>query len=130
MLSARNTFPLVERLRKKKEIQELFAKGSSFFCYPYKAIYLLGEEPSCTLPKVLFSVSKKYDSRTTRRNLLKRRIKEAYRLKKGILLTQPHMLKAIAFISVAKKEESFEFLLQRMKELLFKLLPLKRTGTS
>ncbi|MCS6833491.1 MAG: ribonuclease P protein component [Flammeovirgaceae bacterium] len=122
MLSKKHAFPSAERLKRKKEIQELFAKGSSFFLYPYKIIYLTNNESGTSLPKVLFSVSKKYDARTVQRNLLRRRIKEAYRLSKSILASQPHRLKAIAFISVAKQPETFEFLSRKMKELLHKLL--------
>jgi len=38
--------------------------------------------------EVLFSVPKKFHKRANRRNLLRRRAKEAYRLNKGLLLAE------------------------------------------
>ena len=38
--------------------------------------------------EVLFSVPKKFHKRANRRNLLRRRAKEAYRLNKGLLLVE------------------------------------------
>ena len=47
-----------EILRSKKEIQELFENGSSFFLYPFK-VYSK-PNPDTDFNRVLFSVSKKY----------------------------------------------------------------------
>ncbi|HNR74350.1 MAG TPA: ribonuclease P protein component [Cyclobacteriaceae bacterium] len=76
-----------ERLSKEKWIQELFEKGSSFYLSPFKIIYL--KHPDSTLPnQILISVPSRQFKKAVDRNLIKRRIREAYRTQKSNL-TQP-----------------------------------------
>ena len=72
-----------EILRSKKKIKELFDNGSSFFLYPYKVFFI--PNPSLNNNEVLFTVSKKTFKRAVDRNLIRRRMREAYRLNKNIL---------------------------------------------
>ena len=81
----RYTFKKAERLSKEKTIQELFTKGSSFYLYPFKVVYLPVLDPSATQPQVLISVSSRNFARAVDRNLIKRRVREAYRLQKEII---------------------------------------------
>jgi ribonuclease P protein component len=76
------TFKKEERLCNKKLIDELFHNGSSFLCYPFKVSWLYTSEPIAYPVQILFSVSKKRYKRAVDRNLIKRRMREAYRLKK------------------------------------------------
>ena len=76
-----------ERLKKENDIQELFSKGSSFYLFPFKVLLLA--TPHQTNHQVLISVSKKNFPRAVDRNLLKRRIREAYRIEKGRLPAEP-----------------------------------------
>lgn len=76
-------FPKTERLHSRKLIKELFDKSSSFFLYPFKVIFLPGIPGETN--QVLISVSKKKLKRAVHRNLIKRRIREAYRLNKHLL---------------------------------------------
>ena len=76
------TFTKEERLCNKKLIDELFHNGSSFLCYPFKVSWLLTDTPQEFPAQVLLSVSKKRFKHAVDRNLLKRRIREAYRLNK------------------------------------------------
>lgn len=76
-------FPKSERLYKKKDIQELFDKGSSFYLYPFRVFVQKNE--SCDTHQVLFSVSKKNFKRAVDRNRIKRRMREAFRLNKAAL---------------------------------------------
>ena len=78
-----NTFRKTERLSRKKWIQELFDKGSSFNFYPYRILYINHPEPGGSHNQVLFSVSKRLFKRAVDRNTVKRRMREAYRLNKG-----------------------------------------------
>ncbi len=69
-----------ERLSRKRDIQELFQKGSSFYLYPFRILWLAHTES--TNSQVLISVSSRHFKKAVDRNLLKRRIREGYRLNK------------------------------------------------
>lgn len=81
-LKKRFTFKSKERLKSKKQIDELFNGGKSFFIYPFKVFYLIHDEQEDYPVKILFSVPKKRFKRANKRNLIRRRVKEIYRLKK------------------------------------------------
>ena len=80
------TFKKEERLCNKRLIDELFHNGSSFLCYPFKASWLIVDGPQQVPVQVLFAVAKKRYKRAVDRNMLKRRMREAYRLHKQELL--------------------------------------------
>ena len=76
------TFQKEERLTKEKNIQELFEKGSSFYLFPFKVFFMPNPDTEYPFHQVLISVSKKNFKRAVDRNLIKRRMREAYRLQK------------------------------------------------
>jgi ribonuclease P protein component len=75
-------FTKEERLCNKKLIDGLFHSGSSFLCYPFKASWLFVDTPQQFPVQILLAVSKKRFKRAVDRNLIKRRMREAYRLHK------------------------------------------------
>jgi ribonuclease P protein component len=95
------TFRKAERLSKEKVIQELFDKGSSFYLYPFKVFFLPNRDDQCPHHQVLISVSKKSFKRAVDRNLIKRRIREGYRLNKNLLGDKNKLV--IAYIYSAKE---------------------------
>ena len=102
-----NTFKKSERLCSKKLIKELFNRGSSFYLYPFKVLVLENESPNKS-HQVLFSVPKRNFKKAVDRNLLKRRIREAYRLNKQFYLnSQP---KLIAYIYSPKEILDFQII--------------------
>jgi len=119
------TFKKEERLCNKKLIDELFRNGSSFLCYPYKASWLLVNEPTGVPVQILISVSKKRYKRAVDRNLVKRRIREAYRLTKQEhlyeLLTalQKNIVFSVAYIG--KEIELYPLMEKKMLKLLKQL---------
>jgi len=80
--TTRHTLGKSERLRSKKSIEELFKKGSSLRSQPFLLKYLAtaGSEN-----RLLIAVPKKLHKKAVTRNLLKRRIREAYRQNKSLL---------------------------------------------
>ncbi len=78
----KNTLNKAERLKKRKLIKELFEKGSSFYLFPFKVIYLPASAFEISNHQLLVSVSKRSFKKATDRNKIKRRIREAYRLNK------------------------------------------------
>jgi ribonuclease P protein component len=94
------TFKKDEKLSSEKWIKELFEKGSSFYLHPFKVIIL--PHPNSTCPnQVLISVPARNFKRSIDRNIIKRRIREAYRLHKHQFVSNQKWL--IAYIYTAKE---------------------------
>jgi ribonuclease P protein component len=79
----RQSFQKEERLKSKIVFQELISDGQSTKSHPFVLIWLKVESPQKYPIKVAFSVAKKRFPLAVDRNLLKRRIREAYRLNKN-----------------------------------------------
>ena len=94
------TFRKEERLSKDKLIQELFDKGSSFYLFPFKVFFMPNPDKGTPFHQVVISVSKRNFKRAVDRNLIKRRIREAYRLNKELLPVRNKLL--IAYIYSVK----------------------------
>lgn len=76
----RQTLKKHERLKKRDDIQLLFKKGDSIYEYPIKLYhYALPAENNSSPLLFGVSVPKKRYKRAVDRNLIKRRIREAYR---------------------------------------------------
>lgn len=78
------SLPRTERLRSLGAVRRLFESGHSGFVFPFRYVWY-AEADAADTTEVLFSVPKKFHKRANKRNLLRRRTKEAYRLQKGIL---------------------------------------------
>ena len=96
----KHTFRKEERLSKDKSIQELFDKGSSFYLFPFKVFFMPNPDKDISFHQVVISVSKRNFKRAVDRNLIKRRIREAYRLNKELIPVQNKLL--IAYIYSVK----------------------------
>jgi len=123
----RFTFKKNERLCSLKAIENLYQNGVSFHAGHFKCIYSLqdkSDEPPC---QVVFSVPKRNFKRAVDRNLLKRRMREAYRMHKALLYD--HLIKKqknlhllIVFTSkeLVEYEEINKGLLKALKTLIQK----------
>ncbi len=72
-----------ERLCSQKTIGELFTSGESFLVFPFKVVFLKNELPQAFPVQTAFAVSKRTFKRAVKRNILKRRMREAFRLNKN-----------------------------------------------
>lgn len=102
----RFTLPKAERLAKRNEIGRLFTHGEAFLVYPVKCAYLFRTDSGPA--RIMVIAPKRNHKRAVARNLLKRRMREAYRLHKQ-LLTIPEEGEGrvgvdIAFSYIAKGE--------------------------
>lgn len=116
-------FPQKERLTSKKMIEELFERGSSFSLHPFRVLYLANPEPA-SFHQVLISVPRKNFKKAVQRNLIKRRIREAYRLNKSAIgmadqATIPYLL---AYIYISKEVLSFDKISEKLKSSMVRLI--------
>lgn len=105
-----------ERLRSKKQIEKLFSEGNSFLVYPLKVVYTELDFPGKYPAKAAFTVSKKLFKKAVRRNLIKRRMREAYRLNKHQLYAAAGDKKMVViFIYVGKELLPYQPIEKAMK---------------
>jgi ribonuclease P protein component len=84
-LTHRHTLSKTERLKSYKRIRILFAQGQKFKVFPLVVYFLVHAEEVGVVDEILqmgVSVGKRHFKRAVDRNLLKRRIREAYRKQK------------------------------------------------
>ena len=79
--------PKAERLRSLGAVRRLFDEGTAGFVYPFRYM-VITEQSTQPSVEVLFSVPKRNHKRANKRNLLRRRMKEAYRLNKSLLAAE------------------------------------------
>lgn len=119
-LAHRNfNFPKKEKLTGKKLIEELFKDGSSFYNHPIRLKYLSTDEYHYN--RVLITVPKKNQSRAVDRNLTKRRIREAYRLNKNILLDSSEKRYLLAIMYLSNEILSYKEIEDKLIQLLHRL---------
>jgi len=99
------TFHKEERLCSQKLIEELFSSGESFLSYPLKVVFTKTELPAKYPAQAAFTVSKRNFKRAVKRNLLKRRMREAYRLNKPSFyaaIIEMNLQIAVMFVYIGK----------------------------
>lgn len=113
------TFKKIERLCSKKAIDELFAKGRSKTQFPFKLIYQPAEFESGFPARAMFVVPKKKYRRANKRNAVKRRMREVYRLHKHTLYKQLGNHKIdLMFICLSNEELSYMVIEKSMLALM------------
>ena len=83
-----NSFKKQERITGIKSMADLFEHGKTGLNHPIKFVYIEGGNVGEYPASVAFSVSKKKFRKAVDRNLLKRRMREAYRLNKSLFYTK------------------------------------------
>lgn len=113
-----------ERLSSKKTIDKLFTDGNALFAFPFRIIVLPCQPETSAPVQVLFSVPKKNFKRAVHRNLIKRRMREAYRLNRNSSIptfsTSDNSI-AIMFIYIEKEIKDYAIIEKGMKKALSKI---------
>lgn len=121
-------FPKNQKLCNEKSIEILFENGKSLSEKPFRIIYSIDYNNEDVFLKALIVVPKKRVRLASDRNVIKRRVKEAYRLQKSeleqYLKSNNHQLNlAIIYqkyeiLDYKLIEEKIKLLLNRLKEAL------------
>jgi ribonuclease P protein component len=119
-------FPKNQKLCNEKAIERLFENGKSLAEKPFRIIYNIDNNNEDIFLKALIVVPKKRVRLASERNVIKRRVKEAYRLRKSelekYLKSNNHQLNlAIIYqkheiLDYKLIEEKIKLLLSRLKE--------------
>lgn len=81
-MAATFSYNKFEKLKSRKQIELLFAKGKSISAFPVKVFYLPVEHTPVHPVQVGVGVSARNFKKAVDRNTIKRRMREAYRLHK------------------------------------------------
>lgn len=112
-----HAFSKSERLCGKVRIQNLYAKGSKFVVWPLRVTYVEQAE-GLGYPEVLIWAPKALFKHAVQRNLLRRRMREAYRQNKTPLLNRNLQ---IAFNYIDKSVQPYQVIEKAMQKAITKL---------
>jgi ribonuclease P protein component len=115
------TFNKSARLSSKKDIKELFDKGSSFFLHPFKVLYLEDTLDRIQSNQILITVPKRNHKTAVKRNKIKRLIRESYRLNQFILSEATDKKFFIAYIYISEDLPTFKEVESKLKKVLLRL---------
>ena len=119
-----NKYSKNEKLKSKKAIDNLFNKGKSINAFPIRVMYVQKPELENSLINAGVTVSKKNIKLAVNRNLIKRRMREAYRLNNNELksyLKNANIELNVMFIYSSKEILPYEVIENKIKVLLMHL---------
>lgn len=111
-----------EKLCSHTKIEQLFAEGQSFAQYPLRIVYRVHSKTTVDEQNQFFiSVPKRKFKRAVKRVWIRRRIREAFRLHKGLLPQLQGYCIYMAFLYIASEQFDYAHIEKRMVEILKKL---------
>ena len=120
------TFKKEERLCSKKLLDKLFHNGSSFLVYPFRVVSLSETLEVNSPAQIVIAVSKRKFKHAVDRNLIKRKVREAYRLNKETLLysflRERRLNLLIGIHYIGKEIPEYQFVEKKLKLVLARLI--------
>ena len=83
-----NGFSKINRLTSKTQIQRIFTEGNRLYEAPFSVLFLNNINTDDSNLQIAISVPKKKITSAVKRNLIKRRIREAFRIQNENLISQ------------------------------------------
>lgn len=110
--------PKTEKLHSFGAIRRLFTEGKGGFVYPLRYV-VYAESAEVASAEILFSTPKKFLKRANKRNKVRRRMREAYRLNKQLLLAggEPRQMQ-VALIYSSKEIVDYKTIENATKRIL------------
>ena len=127
-----NKYSKNEKLKSKKSIDLLFSKGKSINAFPIRVIHHHKDEKNGTPINAGFTVSKKNIKLAVNRNLIKRRLREAYRLNNNELKSQLKKTESeinLMFIYTSKQILPYKEIETKIKVLLTRLIEVSEVAS-
>lgn len=118
------TYTKAEKLKSKKELDNLFAKGKTLLVHPLKIFYFFKDCADENNIRCGVGVSKKHFAKAVDRNRIKRLLREAFRLNKFILKETIHQKQLSFFVLYIDKTLpiNFDFINEKMKKAMANIL--------
>jgi ribonuclease P protein component len=113
-----------EKLKSRKQIEDLFLNGQRFAQFPIRVTYQFVPTADEGLVQVGVTASKRYFKKAVDRNRIKRLLREAYRLQKSELVEavkQKRIKVFVFFMYTDKTIASFLIIKEAMNKTLMKL---------
>lgn len=112
------TYSKSEKLKSKKQIDQLFSEGKAIGEFPLRLVYIPASFKDDELIKTGVSVGKQHFKKAVDRNKIKRLLREAYRLNKPLYFNNITTQYALMILYIGKEIPSFNELNNTMKTLL------------
>lgn len=113
-----------EKLCSRTAINELFARGDSAIAYPLRAVFRTNDGERLKAAQFMISIPKKKIHTAVGRVLMRRRVRESYRLNRNLLYPTLEACGKnvdIAFTYLSKSEADYALIDSKMKDLLGKI---------
>ena len=123
-IQSRNTYNKPEKLKSRKLIDQLFAKGKSFGVFPLKVFYMESASGKGEAIQAGVGVSSRNFRKAVDRNRIKRLLREVYRLNKTLIhepVTTQEKKLSVFFLYTGKELPEFALLNDKMRKALEKL---------
>lgn len=124
-MDIKNTYSKNEKLKSRKALEGLFARGKSFSIFPIKVFYTLSEEVNSGNVQAGVGVSSRIFKKANDRNRVKRLLREVYRTQKHPLyaaMEQKTPSLNVFFLYIGKELPEFAALKETMEKVLEKLV--------
>lgn len=123
-MDTKNTYSKNEKLKSRKALEGLFARGKSFSIFPIKVFYTIEDNPKNEVHAGV-GVSSRIFKKANDRNRVKRLLREVYRTQKHPLyaaMNQKTGSLDVFFLYIGKELPEFTALKETMEKVLEKLV--------